>query len=151
MSAIRPTTAADVMTSPVVQVGPEASVAEAARVMRTRSVGWLAVVDDSGGRGRLVGVLGRADVLSVFLRGDADLRHEILHGVFGTFLGVDPATMEIDVRDGVATLNGELALRSDAELAVALVGRLEGVVAVVDRLTYRSIESRRDAVATPLF
>ncbi len=141
------------MTSPVVQVGPEASVAEAARVMRTRSVGWLAVVDDSGGRGRLVG--GCSGEPTSCPSSSAATRTCVTRsctGVFGTFLGVDPpATMEIDVRDGVATLNGELALRSDAELAVALVGRLEGVVAVVDRLTYRSIESRRDAVATPLF
>ena len=39
--------------------------------------------------------------------------------------------------DGVVTLNGELDTHGDAEVAVALVSRIEGVVAVVDELTWK--------------
>jgi len=43
----------------------------------------------------------------------------------------------VDVVDGVVTLNGELDTHGDAEVAVALVSRIEGVVAVVDELTWK--------------
>jgi CBS domain-containing protein len=130
----RPTTAADVMSTPAIYVLQDASVAEAARRMRIRSVGWLPVLDEVGGR--VVGVLGRSDVLAVFLRDDAELRAEVVDEVFRHFLHVGPGEVEVGVRDGVVTLRGRLATRSDVELAVALVARLEGVVSVVDELTY---------------
>jgi CBS domain-containing protein len=148
----RPVTAADLMTAPVLCVDPDASVAEAARLMRKRGVAWLAVVGaDDAGAPRLAGVLGRADVLSVFLRDDADLRAEILDEVLGRIMLVDPVGVEVQVREGVVTLRGELPLRGDVELAGAFVSRLEGVVAVDNQLTYRNVEQFRDPVNFPHF
>jgi CBS domain-containing protein len=148
----RPVTAADLMTAPVLSVDPDASVAEAARLMRERGVGWLAVVEsDDLPRRRLAGVLGRSDVLSVFLRDDADLRAEILDEVLGRIMLVDPVGIEVQVREGVVTLRGELSVRGDVELAVAFVSRLEGVVAVDNQLTYRNVEQLRDPVNFPHF
>ncbi|GAY07336.1 CBS domain-containing protein [Pseudonocardia sp. N23] len=134
----RPTTAAELMSSPAICVRPDVSVAEASRLMRLRGVGWLAVVDpDEDGVSRLVGVLGRSDVLGVFFRDDDDLRTEVTDQVFRRILLVDPSGLRIDVHDGVVSLAGEVPQQSDAKLAVALVSRLEGVVAVEDRLTQR--------------
>jgi osmotically-inducible protein OsmY len=50
---------------------------------------------------------------------------------------VDPARVEVEVRQGIVTLAGELDTRADAELAVRSTERLEGVVSAVDRLRYR--------------
>ncbi|MFC7656791.1 CBS domain-containing protein [Pseudonocardia benzenivorans] len=74
------------MSTPAIYVLQDASVAEAARRMRIRSVGWLPVLDEVGGR--VVGVLGRSDVLAVFLRDDAELRAEVVDEVFAHFLHV---------------------------------------------------------------
>lgn len=140
------------MTSPVVAVRPTASVAEAFRLMRSRKVSWLAVVEpDEQDIARLVGVLGRSDLLGVFLRDDDDLRREVVDQVFTRILLIDPTGVEIAVRDGVVTLAGEVPSRSDAELAVNLVSRLEGVVAVEDGLSYRFAEKANGPLRVPLF
>ena len=52
-------------------------------------------------------------------------------------LPVDPRQVKIAVDGGVVTLSGQLDTRADTQLAAQFVERLEGVVAVVDRLTYR--------------
>jgi len=123
-------TAGELMSVVPVTVGPDATVAAAARLMRERGVSWLPVLADD----RLVGVLGRADLLSVFLRSDAAIRSEVLEDVLGGTLVVEPGRVAVDVVDGVVTLNGELDTHGDAEVAVAMVSRIEGGVAVVDEL-----------------
>ncbi|MHA6794259.1 CBS domain-containing protein [Pseudonocardia bannensis] len=152
--AARPTTARELMTTPVIGVGPEAGVAEAARVMHERGLGWLAVVEPetSGGPGgRLVGVLGRSDLLKAFLRDDAELRAEVVDQVLGRMLLVDPARVDVQVSGGVVTLTGLLPTRADTRLAVSFVERLEGVVAVVDRLAYQVDERAADSPVAPLY
>ena len=135
------------MTTPVTTIGPDVTVAHAARCMREHRLGWLPVVDDHG---RLVGVLGRSDLLGVFSRPDAEIRDEVADEVFGRMLLVDPRRVDIAVDRGVVTLCGQLDTRADAELAVRFVERLEGVVAVVDRLTYRFDERLADTDVAPL-
>lgn len=130
----RPATAHEAMTSPVVTVPPEASVAEAARRMRRRNLGWLAVTEP--GTDRLVGVLGRSDVLGVFLRDDAEIREEIGTGVLRPLLGAAAHRVTVAVDDGVVTLGGHLRRRAEAEAVAGLAGRLEGVVAVRNELTH---------------
>ena len=49
---------------------------------------------------------------------------------------MDPDTVVVDVRDGVVTLTGQLERRSLVPIVVSLVHGLDGVVDVVDRLTY---------------
>ena len=136
------TTATALMTAPVTTIDPDASVAHAARCMREHRLGWLPVVEDDG---RVVGVLGRSDLLRVFCRSDAEIRDEVADEVFGRMLLVDPRRIAIDVDAGVVTLRGELDTRADAEVAVRFVERLEGVVAVVDLLTYRYDERLADS------
>jgi CBS domain-containing protein len=93
------------MTAPVVTIGPDATVAHAARCMPEHRLGWLPVVDDAG---RLVGVLGRTDLLAVFLRSDDEIRDEVADEVLGRMLLVDPRRVDIEVDGGVVTLSGQL-------------------------------------------
>jgi CBS domain-containing protein len=80
--------AADLVTKPPLTIGPHDSVSHAARLMYSRKVKRLPVVDDEG---RLVGIVSRADVLSVYSRPDAQIRHDITDNVIvGTVL-TDPA------------------------------------------------------------
>lgn len=65
------TTAAEVMSTPVVVVEPEAALEEAQRAMAEHRIGRLPVVD---GRRRLIGILARRDLLAAVLPADADVR-----------------------------------------------------------------------------
>jgi CBS domain-containing protein len=127
-------TAAEVMTSPAVTVGPEASVVEAARLMDRIGVKRLPVVGDSG---RLIGSASRHDVLMVVLRSDAAIAAEILGKVLRGALHVGPPQVEVEVRDGVVTLAGLLEHKSELDGALVLARAVDGVVAVDNRLRYR--------------
>ena len=121
------------MSTAPVTIDPDASVAAAARLMRERGVSWLPVL---AGR-RLVGVVGRSDLLTVFLRPDAQIRSDVVEDVLAGTLVVTPGGVAVDVVDGVVTLTGELDTQGDAEVAVEMVRRMEGVVDVVDELTWQ--------------
>jgi CBS-domain-containing membrane protein len=132
-------TAGDLMTSSPVVVAPEDSVEHAAKLMYTRRVKRLPVVDPGG---HLVGIISRADVLAVFERSDEDIRKEISNDVMrGEFL-VDPETVAATVKDGVVTLTG---IPETAEVGRGIVQRVrhvQGVVAVRDRLSYPPAKPR---------
>jgi osmotically-inducible protein OsmY len=83
-------------------------------------------------------VLGRSDLLAVFHRGDDEVRAEVVEEVFRRILLVEPSRVRVEVRGGVVTLEGELDTRADVEVAVRFTERVEGVVAVVDRLRCRT-------------
>jgi len=134
-------TAGELMSAVLVTIDPDATVAAAARLMREQGVNWLPVVADS----RLVGVLGRSDLLAVFLRSDAAIRTEIVEDVLVGALATDPSRVAVDVVDGVVTLAGQLDTRIDAEVAVALTSRTEGVVDVVDGLSWQ-VQDRPDTI-----
>ena len=126
-------TAADLMTRPPVTVGPHESVSHAARLMYTRKVKRLPVVDEEG---RLIGIVSRSDVLSVYSRPDADIRADIIENVIvGTVL-TDPGRFTVDVSDGVVTVTGEPENASVGRDMIEEIRHVEGVVAVRDRLEY---------------
>ena len=126
-------TAGELMSAAPITIGPDATVAAAARLMRERGVSWLPVLAE----GRLVGVLGRSDLLTVFLRSDAEIRAEVVGDVLAGRLVVDPSRVAVEVTDGVVTLTGELDTHADAEVALTMVHRVEGVVDVLDQLTWQ--------------
>jgi CBS-domain-containing membrane protein len=126
-------TAVELMTSPAITVGPDASIAEAARLLHRHRIKRLPVLDPAG---PLLGIVSRADLLKVFLRSDDQIAQEIRRGVLLRALWVDPDTVRVEVRDGVVTLTGRLERRSLIAIVVSLVRSLDGVVDVVDRLTY---------------
>jgi CBS domain-containing protein len=126
-------TAGELMTSPPVTIGPEATVPEAARMMYDRRVKRLPVVNATG---HLIGIVSRVDVLAVFSRPDREIRTEITgHLILEQFL-VDPAALEVAVRDGIVTIAGEPETDEVGREMVAAIRHVEGVVAVRDRLRY---------------
>ncbi|GAA4547348.1 CBS domain-containing protein [Pseudonocardia xishanensis] len=150
-AADRPTTAGAAMSYPPITIRPDATVAEAARRMRRRHLGWLPVTEFRDGVEHLVGVLGRRDVLSVFLRDDAEIRAEIVEVVLPHLAGADAARVRVAVEDGVVTLDGQVSRRGQAVAVVALISRLEGVVGVRDELTFDRDERVTDSIAGPFY
>lgn len=126
-------TAADVMSSPAITVHPEQTVPDAARLMERRGVERLPVVDEED---RLIGIATRRDLLRVFLRTDDDIRHQVTEEVLTGALGLPAGAVRVSVRDGVVTLAGRVELRSQVPEAVHAVWRLEGVVGVMNALTF---------------
>jgi osmotically-inducible protein OsmY len=51
---------------------------------------------------------------------------------------IDPDTIAVEVRDGVVTLAGRLERSSLIPIVVSLVRGLDGVVEVVDRLSFET-------------
>jgi CBS domain-containing protein len=125
-------TARDVMTSPVRSVSPDTSASAAARELAGAGVRRLFVMD---GDGALVGVLSRRDVLKLYLREDDELRTTIREEIFGRTLWTDPDTIDVEVSEGVVTLQGRLERQSEIDIAGHLVRSLPGVVDLHNRLT----------------
>lgn len=125
--------AADLMTKPAVTIGPREPVSHAAKLMYSRKIKRLPVVDDDG---RLIGIVTRADVLSVYSRPDAEIHHDIIEKVIvGTVL-TDPARFTVTVKDGVVTVEGKPENAGIGRDMIEEIRHVEGVVAVRDRLIY---------------
>jgi len=128
-------TAGTLMTSPAITIGPDATIPAAARLMNTHHIRRLPVVDEDG---KLIGVVSRRDLLSVFLRADADISHDVRQ-VLDEVPLEDPREIAVTVRHGVVTLAG--AMRPEPgeghdliPLVLRLVWDIDGVVDVVTRL-----------------
>jgi len=120
-------TAEQVMSSPVVTVGADATLAQAARIMAHTFVKRLPVVD---GEGRLLGLVSRCDLLKVFLRSDAELAREIHREVVERLFRGTGAEVHARVEGGVVTLGGQLYDASLVPVAARLARAVEGVVDV---------------------
>ncbi|HEU5470979.1 MAG TPA: CBS domain-containing protein [Actinophytocola sp.] len=127
------TTAAEVMTSPVITIGAEEPVTRAARQLADKRVRRLFVVDPDG---VVIGVVARHDVLATFLREDAAIQDDIEELVLRKGMWVVPGTVTVQVSDGVATLEGKLEHRTAVQVAERLTGAVVGVVAVHNNLSY---------------
>jgi CBS domain-containing protein len=137
----RGVTAGDLMTATVVAVRPEDTVEHAARLMYDRRVKRLPVTDAGG---HLVGIISRADVLSVFDRTDEAIRKEITDEVLlGEFL-TDPLVFTVTVKDGIVTLSGRPETSETGHEIVRRIRHVQGVVAVRDRLDYPPPERSAD-------
>jgi CBS domain-containing protein len=126
-------TAAEVMTKPAVTIHEDAPVAEAARLMQSRKLKRLPVVDDNG---RLRGIISRTDVLSVFERPDQEIQDEVIKDVIAGEFGLDPEMFVVTVTSGIVTITGSVERRPDALGLLASIRHLEGVIGVRDRLSY---------------
>jgi CBS domain-containing protein len=125
-------TAADIMSRPPVTIGPHDLVSHAAHVMYDQRITCLPVVEGE----RLVGVITRADVLSVFGRTDADIHRDITEKVMLQEFLTDPDRFTVTVQDGVVTLQGRPETADMGHDIVDVVRHMDGVVAVRDKLTY---------------
>jgi CBS domain-containing protein len=126
-------TAADLMSWPPVTVGPDETARRAARLMYSRKLRRLPVVDH---RGRLIGIVTRADLLSALTRPDEEIRREITQDVIADGFFTDPDRLAVSVKDGVVTLAGATGSVILGRNIADQVRHVEGVVAVRDRFTY---------------
>jgi CBS domain-containing protein len=126
-------TAEHLMTSPAIVIHPWALVSEAAREMEQRLIKRLPVVDQEN---RLVGMVTRSDVLSVYERPDADIRDEVTKVILDEEFGLDPDVFEAAVTSGVVTIAGPVSRFETALRLLARIRHTEGVVGVRDRLSY---------------
>ena len=124
-------TAAELMTSPAVTIGPDDTVEHAARLMYDRKVKRLPVIDQAG---RPVGIISRSDVLAVFDRTDAEIREEIVSQVITG--RSEPSWYSVIVKDGVVTLEGTPETIAIGRNLVRRARRVQGVIGVRDRLVY---------------
>jgi CBS domain-containing protein len=120
-------TAADLMTKPAVTIGPDETVSHAARLMYSRRVKRLPVTAEDG---TLIGIVSRADVLSVY--GRPDITQDL---ILKTYL-CNPAHFTVTVKDGIVTIEGAPETTAVGRDIIESARHVEGVVAVRDRLTY---------------
>jgi CBS domain-containing protein len=125
-------TAADLMTTPPVTITPGEPAAGAARLMYNAGVKRLPVVSENG---HLVGIISRADVLSIYNRPDDEIGAEITKNVIRYEFLKGPGCFTVTVKDGIVTLEGPGTVQQGRAI-LAEVWRVEGVVSVRDRLTY---------------
>jgi CBS domain-containing protein len=133
-------TAEQLMTTPAVTTHPDATIAGAARTMNVHHVRRLPVVDSGG---KLVGIVSRRDLLSVFLRPDAEIARQVGE-ILAELLPGGPTGIEVAVRNGVVTLSGQPELAAEEDLipvAVRLAWDVDGVVDVVNKVSTVSASS----------
>lgn len=126
-------TAEELMTSPAVTIGPQATVTEAARVMSSHRVKRLPVVRDDG---TLVGIVSRVDLLGIYDRPDAAITDEINERVLAGDFVLDPSEFTVTVSAGVVTIAGRVERQAVALSLLEAIWEVAGVVDVRDRLSY---------------
>ena len=139
-------TASDLMTMPAITIGADDDVTQAARLMYSKRVKRLPVTSPDG---HLIGIISRADVLSVYGKPDEAIAKDIAQTVMLDQFMTDPARFTITVKDGIVTLDGKPETNSVGHDIVDAIRHLEGVVAVRDRLGY--LPDDRPGNPGPLF
>lgn len=124
--------AGDVMSHPAVTIEQSATIPEAAQLMAARGITRLVVTHDDG----LAGIVTRSDLLKTFLQPDDRLLQRVRREVVVHALWDDPFSIEVSVQDGIVTLSGDVEQRSTAYIAEKLTGEVDGVVAVVNELSW---------------
>jgi CBS domain-containing protein len=123
--------AGQLMTSPAVTIHPDAPVGSAARLLNSHHLRRLPVVDPDG---KLLGIVSRRDLLSVFLRPDEEIAAEVRAALTDVLLA-DPAAVRVRVGQGLVSLSGQVAEASQIAMATDLISAIDGVVAVRNELT----------------
>jgi CBS domain-containing protein len=139
-------TAAQVMSAPVVTIQPDATISAAARLMSARHVRRLPVVDD---RGHLTGIVSHRDLLSLFLRSDAEIAWQATQ-MLAQILPTDPGCVQAAVRDGIVTLTAAPGLHGRPDLlslATRLAWDVDGVVDVTSGTSPAPAEGEQERSA----
>ncbi|MFF2848834.1 CBS domain-containing protein [Streptomyces sp. NPDC058001] len=126
------------MSAPAITVHADATIAEAARTMAAHRMERLPVLDEED---RLVGMVTRRDLLQIFLRPDEDIRRDVVETVIVGALRLAPPAVTVIVREGVVILAGRVEQLSEKSIVLGMTGQVDGVVGVVDRVTYRVDDS----------
>jgi len=125
-------TGEQLMTAPAITIHPDTSIAGAARLMSDHHVKLLPVVDQDG---KIVGVVTRRDLLSVFLVPDSEVARqvrELLHEIAQDEAGA----IKVEVQCGIVTLTGqpEAELRNQVAGAIDVAWDLDGVLDIIDHV-----------------
>lgn len=136
---------ADVMSTNLITLGPDADHAEAARLMERENVKRIPVVE----AGALVGLVSRGDILKVFARPDHEIIEEIRDHVMGDILWIDSRRVSLKCSDGNLELRGLLETKSDADLLVRLSSRVDGVISVANHLDWEIDNTKLEMVGMP--
>lgn len=127
------TWAEDLMTTPAVTVLSWVTLPGAAKRMSEAGATRLVVVDRDD---KMVGIVSRSDLLSVFLASDEEILSVVRHNVTEYVLWDDPYAIEVSVYKGIVTLKGQLDRKSMIPIAVQLTRTIDGVVDVVNHLSF---------------
>jgi CBS domain-containing protein len=118
------------MSRNVVTIPVSSTVQDAARLMTRHNVNRLPVIEHGG----LVGVVTRSDLIRAYVHSDEEIADDV-----NLMIAVLPEPMSkigIRVEDGVVSLSGELETSAEARLVARMVGELEGVSGVDNRLSW---------------
>jgi CBS domain-containing protein len=129
--------AGDLMTGPAAVVHADTPVPAVARKMRDLDVHQLPVVDRAG---VLVGIVARADLLKTFLRGDEELRFEVIDYVIEDVVGLAADRLDVAVTDGVVTLRGQVDRPWQVEVIGRLAAATDGVIGVDNQLVAPTVD-----------
>jgi CBS domain-containing protein len=122
--------AGQLMSAPAITVHPDAPAGAAARLMNGHRIRRLPVVDPAG---KLIGIVSRRDLLSVFLRPDQEIAEEVRDALAA--IAPQPGNIEVTAREGVVILSGTLTRPDLIPVAERLASGVDGVVAVICKLT----------------
>ena len=131
---IRAATVGEAMSAPPVTISPKRPVHEAARLMVAENVNRLPVVD----KGKLTGIITRADIVRAFTRSDDELVEEISDDILRRTFWLEPGRVTVTVVDGAVALHGDVETEADQELLPNLVAHVPGVISVNADLGCRS-------------
>ncbi|MEU4834597.1 CBS domain-containing protein [Streptosporangium sp. NPDC023615] len=133
------TVAGEIMTSPAITVTTATPAREAARLMHAHRIKQLPVIDAV--TGRMAGTVHQRDLLKVFLRPEADLRHDVELSL--RRLRLPDGQVAVSVEEGVVTLGGQVARRSQIAPLLEAVREIDGVVDVRGVPAFRSDDLAR--------
>ena len=131
---IRAETVGDAMSAPPVTISPRRPVHAAARLMVSENVNRLPVVE----KGKLIGIVTRADIVRAFTRSDTEIADEIRKDILRGTFWLEPERVVVTVVDGAVTLRGEVETEADQELLPHFVAHVPGVISVDADLSSRA-------------
>ena len=132
-----PTSAGDAMSPHVITTAAETDHTLAARLMETRGVKRLPVVDAEG---HVIGIISRSDIMASFARPDELIEDEIQVDILDRILWTEPGAVSVEVVDGRVTLRGKVPSKTDARILAGLTGAVDGVVEVNTDEVYYTID-----------
>src|SRR6266498_4463894 len=133
------TRAAELTAAPVSTVPLGTLIADAVRLMLRLDVKRLPVVDARGG---MAGIVARSDLLKVFLRPDPAVQWEVHHDIVRREFGIADGQVQVEVRDAVVRLRGEVERRRQVAALVRRVQAVDGVAQVDARLLGWRVDDR---------
>jgi CBS domain-containing protein len=143
LEKLHATRAADAMTAPAITIGSNRPISEAARIMNERRINRLPVVDAE----QLVGIVTRADLIRAYVRSDEDLADTIREDVIRHMLWLDPASFDVHVAHGIASISGHVDRRSTAAMVAEATAAVPGIVDVETAIAW-SLDDRKIGPAT---